>query len=234
MIVAEADPRAPGRSAAALDDAVAVLARGGLVILPTDRWYMLCCDAADADACARVYAAKRRPPAKSLLLVLPHPFPLDERFRTGPGARALAAGLWPGDLALLLPWADPADGAAHAAVGTPVALTCQPAGLLGALAARFPGLLAATSANVSGIPGTGGATAPAVTAAEARAFAAGAASAGTGVDLLLDGGICPAATHLTIVDCGYPDAVPGVTREGTVHRRSVAAALAGAGVGSGE
>lgn len=223
-----AKPPIRSREVAAADvaEVIDVLASGGLVVIPTERWYMVCCDAGNAAACARVYAAKRRPAEKQLLLVLPRGYVLDEHFRVGPSASALAEHLWPGDVSLLLPWRDPAEGSRYASVGGHVALVGQPEGFLGMLADRYPGLLAASSANISGLPGLNG-TEPAITAAEVHAFAAGAEAP---IDLLIDGGICPLATHMTIVDCGIPDAPPVITREGTVHRRAIAAALLSRGL----
>lgn len=67
---------------------------------------------------------------------------------------------------------------------------------MGALARAVRGLLAATTVNVSGDAGPDD-RGPAITLAEVEEFLTGA-----GLDaVVMDGGVCPAANHLTIVDC---------------------------------
>jgi L-threonylcarbamoyladenylate synthase len=39
----------------------------------------------------------------------------------------------------------------------------------------------------------------------------------------IDGGVCPAASHMTIIDCSGKDA--SLVRAGMVHQRAIAAAL---------
>ncbi|MFI6415420.1 hypothetical protein [Streptomyces sp. NPDC050585] len=107
----------------------------------------------------------------------------------------MAAALWPGDLALFLPWRDPAAAARYAVVGAPAPTTHAP-GPLGALARTVPALLAATTVNVSGDAGPDD-RGPAITLAEVDEFLTA-----VGLDaVIMDGGVCPAANHLTIVDC---------------------------------
>lgn len=49
--------------------ALEVLRRGGILLYPTDTVWGLGCDAADPEAVARIYALKRRPDSKSLVLL---------------------------------------------------------------------------------------------------------------------------------------------------------------------
>ena len=49
--------------------ALEVLRRGGTLLYPTDTVWGLGCDAADPEAVARIYALKRRPDSKSLVLL---------------------------------------------------------------------------------------------------------------------------------------------------------------------
>ncbi len=88
---------------ARLAEAVAVLARGGLVAVPTETVYGLAADATDPAAVAAIYAAKGRP-AKNPLIV--HCADLAEADRHGVlegGARRLAEAFWPGPLTLVVP-----------------------------------------------------------------------------------------------------------------------------------
>lgn len=115
----------------ALGQAARALVAGELVIVPTARWYMLCCAAADSVACRQLTMAKRRPRGQPLLLV-PEPGATERRFVLGPYARRLAVAFWPGELALVLPWRDPGDPlASEPALGTGrTALVARPDDLL--------------------------------------------------------------------------------------------------------
>jgi L-threonylcarbamoyladenylate synthase len=189
---------------------------GELVIVPTQRWYMLCCDASNPDAVGRIFTTKRRPPDKSLLFVAPSPEAVRQRFHVSTEAELLAAAFWPGDLALLLPWRHPAEGERHQAVGTPEALVTVAPGVLGELATLTAVPIAATSANVSGTEGT----APSITLEEVLDFVT---STEADLPIVVDGGVCPIANHLTIVRCTSDGA--DVTRDGVVHPRAVATVL---------
>lgn len=202
-----------------LNVAADAIEMGDLVVVPTDRWYMVCANAADGEACGRIFAGKRRPTSKSLLYVLPTA-DAAELFMLTPQAERLASAFWPGDLAMILPWRDPSVGGRHHAVGVPNALvTCAP-GVLGELAARSRVPVAATTVNVSG---DGGAEdrGPAINMAEVERFVQL-----TSVDVAycIDGGISPLANHLTIVDCSTDEAK--LTRVGVVHQRAIEAAFA--------
>lgn len=152
-----------------LAEAVAALEGGELVIVPTSRWYMICANAHNAQACQKIFDAKRRPADKSLLLVTPHLDAATVLFTFPRGALRLATAFWPGELAMTLRWRDQATGSAHLSVGHPNALvTCAP-GLLGDLAAMAKVPVAATSANVSG-EATAGGTPPAITISEVKQF----------------------------------------------------------------
>ncbi len=92
-------------------------------------------------------------------------------------------------------------------------------GILGEFARRARIPIAATTANISGDadPGDRG---PAITAQEVADFAV---SVGLPISVTVDGGICPAANHMTIVDCFVPEA--RLVRTGLVHQRALNAAL---------
>jgi L-threonylcarbamoyladenylate synthase len=189
---------------------------GHLVIVPTNRWYMICCDAGNADACASIFTAKQRPVDKSLLLVAPTAAVVQEHFQLTVDAERLANAFWPGDLALRLPWRDLRDAERYAPVGTPEALVTQAPGILGDLAMAANCFVAATTANRSGNQGPG----PSISLAEVNDFLA---QTNIDVPVIIDGGICPTANHLTIVRC-TPDGTETV-REGAIHHRAITAAL---------
>jgi L-threonylcarbamoyladenylate synthase len=203
-----------------LDLAVQAVAAGELVVLPTQRWYMICVNARDPGACERIFAAKGRPRSKSLAYVLPHVATANDLFVMTPHARQLSLAFWPGDLAMILRWRDLGVGRQHAPAGVPDALVTVDPGTLGQLALRSPVPIAATTANISHNTGTDSAG-PAITTAEVQHFVA---EAGINIAYCVDGGICPLAHHLTIVDCTATEAK--IIRSGVVHERAVKAALA--------
>lgn len=201
-----------------LDTAAHAIEAGELVIAPTRRWYMICTDAANAKACARIFQGKRRLTTKPLAYIAPSLAACEARFQLSDQARKLARAFWPGDLALLLPWRNPEDATRHAAVGSPALTTVAP-GILGELAMKTRVPVAATTANFSGDAGPDD-RGPAVTLDEVHAFLGESSLA---VSVIVDGGICPAANHMTIVDCFTPEAK--LVRTGLVHQRAVTAAL---------
>ncbi len=198
--------------------AVQAIAAGELVVLPTRRWYMICANARDHDACARIYSGKSRPRAKSLAYILPSISSAHDLFVMTPAAVQLASAFWPGDLAMILRWRDLAVGEQHEPVGVPDALVTFDPGLLGQLALLSQVPIAATTANISDPTNR---TGPAITAKEVQHFVD---ESGIDVTYCVDGGISPLAHHLTIADC--TDATEAkVIRSGVVHERAISAAL---------
>ncbi|WP_123527103.1 L-threonylcarbamoyladenylate synthase [Streptomyces sp. 840.1] len=204
-----------------LPDTVQLLAAGQVVAVPSPRWYMLCARAADPAATSTVFRAKQRPTAKPLLLLLDSPATAETLFNLSGDARLLARGLWPGDLALRLPWKQGTEPIA--AVGSPALVGC-PDGILGQLVALAGEPLAAAVCSIS-TPAAGDADHPALTAGQVSAFQRTTAA---GIAAVIDGGICPHGRHMTIVDCPS-GAAARLEREGTVHARAVEAALTPAG-----
>ncbi|WP_255306181.1 L-threonylcarbamoyladenylate synthase [Streptomyces sp. Wb2n-11] len=204
-----------------LPDAARLLAAGQMVAVPTPRWYMLCARAADPAATSAVFRAKQRPGTKPLLLLLDSPATAETLFDLSDDAHLLTGGLWPGDLALRLPWkpgVEPVE-----AVGSPALVGC-PDGVLGQLVALAGKPLAAAVCSIS-TSAAGDEDHPALTADQVIAFDR---TTRAGIAAVVDGGICPHGRHMTIVDCPA-GAAARLHREGTVHARAVEAALAPAG-----
>ncbi len=88
----------------ALDQAAAILRAGGLVALPTETVYGLGANALDADAVARIFAAKQRPNWDPVIVHI-HSLEMLRPLVTevAETARRLAEAFWPGPLTLLLP-----------------------------------------------------------------------------------------------------------------------------------
>lgn len=202
-----------------IEIAAQAVAVGALVVVPTRRWYMICANARNPEVCERVFTGKGRRRSKSLAYVIPDREAAENLFVMTSPARKLTSAFWPGDLALILAWRDLRVAEQHTAVGMPHALVTMDPGPLGALAALSPAPIAATTANISKIADTT-AAGPAITIAEVKRFAI---EAGLDIAYCVDGGICPLAQHLTIIDCTTPEAQ--ITRSGVVHERAINAAL---------
>ncbi|WP_460494778.1 L-threonylcarbamoyladenylate synthase [Dactylosporangium cerinum] len=179
---------------------------------------MLCADVTDEAACRRIFAVKGRPSVKPLALVLPSDAAVAARFVVSPDAGRLAERLWPGDLALLLPWREEREAGRYPWLGDGPAMVTRDPGPLGALAARTRNPVA-TSVVSRSDGATAAQRAPALSPAAVLAFAE---AYNAPLDVLLDGGVCPLGVGLTVVDC---TAEPVVTRAGAVHARAVEAAL---------
>ena len=135
----------------AIAAAAKLIAAGQPVAMPTETVYGLAADATNAEAVARIYAAKGRPSFNPLIV---HVLDLAAAERIGlfsDEARALAEAHWPGPLTLVVPLRDGADIASLVTAGLPtVALRVPAHPAMRALLAACGRPLAAPSANASG------------------------------------------------------------------------------------
>ena len=172
---------------AAIVAAVAVIATGGIVAIPTETVYGLAADATDAVAVARIYAAKGRPAFNPLIV---HVADIAAAMRIASfddDARALAAAFWPGPLTLVLPVRRDAGIATLVTAGLDtVAVRVPRHRAIQALIAATGKPIAAPSANASG----------AISPTRASHVAT---SLGDRVPLIIDDGACPAGVESTIV-----------------------------------
>jgi len=196
-----------------VDEALRVLATGGLLVYPTETLYGFGGLALEPGVAERVRAGKQRDDAKPLALVARD---LDQARGLAAAwpevAERLALRFWPGPLALILSAAETVPVSVTAGTGT-VAVRVSGLPLARALCARGP--LISTSANRSGEP-------PPATCGEARAIL------GDAVSLALDAGPRSGAPS-TIVD--VTGAEPSLARAGAVPWPAVLRALR-SGVGS--
>ncbi|WP_432159030.1 L-threonylcarbamoyladenylate synthase [Streptomyces sp. bgisy153] len=200
-----------------LDTAAELLTSGAVVAVPTPRWYMLAARAADPAAAATILRIKQRPERKPLLLLLDALPTAQARFLFSRDACALARHLWPGEVALRLPWR--ANAARLPAIGAPALVGC-PDGILGQLLRLTGEPLSAAACSIS-TPAATDDDHPALTADHVAAFNA---QTGGHIAAVVDGGMCPQGRHMTIVDCPHGQSAR-LHREGTVHPRAIAAAL---------
>jgi L-threonylcarbamoyladenylate synthase len=194
--------------------AAEVLARGGLVALPTETVYGLAARADSDAAVAAIYAAKGRPDFNPLIVHVHDVAQARKLAVLDDRAERLAEAFWPGPLTLLLPRRSDAALAAAVSAGlTTVALRCPAHPVMRAVLAATGLPLAAPSANRSG----------AVSPTSAEHVAA---SLGGRVDLILDGGACAKGIESTIValrgGAGWQ-----VLRPGPITEAQISAILGG-------
>lgn len=136
----------------AIDEAVAVLRRGGVVACPTETWLGLLADAHDAAAIERVAALKGRPASLPIALLLPDASAVGPVSNAPPGAlaRQLMEAHWPGPLTILVR----ARETLHPQLTRDGKVGVRVPGASPALdlVRAFGGPLTATSANLSGEP----------------------------------------------------------------------------------
>ncbi len=130
--------------------AVAALAAGELVVMPTDTVYGLAARGDVEAAVGRVYEAKRRPPDRPLPVLVADAADLERYGRDVPeAARKLAAAFWPGPLTIVVPRSEAIPAwvtAGEETVG--LRQPDHPLAIAILRAAAFP--VAVTSANISG------------------------------------------------------------------------------------
>jgi L-threonylcarbamoyladenylate synthase len=194
--------------------AVQILVEGGLVAFPTDTYYALGAAAGNAEAVARIFAAKRRPPGDALPVLVAD----REQWRAAvaeipDAARRLADRFWPGALTIVCrraPHLPPLLSGGGETIGVR-----QPGVVLAVALCRALGMpITGTSANTHGFP-------PPVTAIEVGM------DLGGHVDVILDGGACPGGHPSTVVDVTRTP--PVIVRAGGVTAealREVAGAVA--------
>jgi L-threonylcarbamoyladenylate synthase len=203
------DPDDPTEAAAdhAVDAALVVLRRGGLVAIPTETVYGLAADASDPDAVRRIFAVKGRPADHPVIVHLAGAGSLPDWADPVPDeAVALAEAFWPGPLTIVL---RRRDGVSDVVTGgrDTVGLRAPAHPLTRRLVARFGGGVAAPSANRFGR----------VSPTQAEHVVA---DLGGDVDLVLDGGPCEVGVESTIVEVA--DEI-GVLRAGAVSAEEIEA-----------
>lgn len=193
-----------------VQEAVAVLKRGGLVAFPTETVYGLGADASNPAAVARIFEVKGRPSTHPVIVHIAHTGQLERWAREVPeAARKLAARFWPGPLTLVLKRAPGVgDGLTGGQDTIGIRVPGHPVAL--ELLRQFSGGIAAPSANKFGhISPT--------TAEHVRS------DLGDEVDLILDAGPCEIGIESTIVDLSRDR--PVLLRPGRVTTEEIEATL---------
>lgn len=194
----------------AFEPALALLAAGEVVALPTETVYGLAGDATNGEAVARIFEAKGRPRFNPLIV---HVSSLDMARKIAvfdDASLTLAERFWPGPLTLVLTLRE--DYGIHPLVtaGLDTVAIRMPQGFARELIAALGRPLAAPSANSSG---------------RISATTAGAVNDDLGdrIGLIADGGPTPVGLESTIVKAG-PEGVR-ILRPGGVATDEIEAAL---------
>jgi L-threonylcarbamoyladenylate synthase len=192
---------------AAVEQATATLAAGGLVAFPTETVYGLGADATNDSAVARLYAAKARPSFNPLIA---HVADLDAArglAQFDAQALSLAAAFWPGPLTLVLPRrADSRVGQLATAGLDTVAVRAPSHPVARAILAAFGKPVVAPSANRSGRVSP-------TSAQHVQADLTGR------IDLIIDDGASPLGVESTVLCCSGSEVA--VLRPGAVPRAAV-------------
>lgn len=190
--------------------AAEIIRAGGLVAFPTETVYGLGANALDAEAVARIFAAKRRPRFDPLIVHVAHP---DDIARlatvTHEKAAVLMDRFWPGPLTLVLPKSELVPDIVTAGLAT-VALRMPDHPIALSLIEQAGTPIAAPSANRFGrtSPTTAGHVADQL---------------GDEIELIFDGGPCAVGLESTIVS--LVDEGPRLLRHGGAAQEDIEAVL---------
>jgi L-threonylcarbamoyladenylate synthase len=181
--------------------AVDALRAGGIVALPTDTVYGVAVALDTPGGIEALFAAKRRPPEKGVMLLLADAAQAPAVATWPEDAAVLANAFWPGGLSLVVPQhvdvpLPPALSGGAATIGLRTPDHPAPRALAAAI-----GPLPTTSANVSGLP-------------EARTAAEIVEQLGDAIALVLDGGPASGGPASTVVDCTVDP--PRILRAGAI------------------
>jgi L-threonylcarbamoyladenylate synthase len=205
---------------AAITAAMELLRSGQIVAIPTETVYGLAADASNADAVAKIYAAKGRPDFNPLIVHVADQSAAENLAEFSPMAHQLAKAFWPGPLTLVLPLRADADIAGAVTAGLPtIALRCPAHPVMQALLKKTGLNLAAPSANKSG----------GISPTRAEHVLTGLGGA---VPMILDGGPCSAGLESTIVavrEHGWQILRPGPVTAADIERVLGTSPLAASG-----
>lgn len=182
----------PAEIGSTAGEATGLLRSGEVVALPTETVYGLACDALNADAAAKVFAAKERPSFDPLIVHVADASWIGTLSTVTGAAEALAVRLagafWPGPLTMVLPAKDLVPDLVRSGLPT-VALRCSAHPVMAAVVQDIGRPLAAPSANRFGRISP-------VTAQDVIEELHGR------IPLVLDGGPCRHGLESTIVAVG--------------------------------
>lgn len=187
--------------AKAIAAAVQTLRGGGIVVFPTETVYGVGVDIGNVTAVRRLFVLKHRSTDSPLMAHCTDESQMERVVAAIPMiARRLMRRFWPGPLALVLRAGDSVPSEVVAGTGTiGVRMVAHPVGRR--LIQEFGGVVAGTSANISGEPAT-------------SRFAAISPVLLAGADVSLDAGVCGTDEASTVLDLTVEP--PRIIRAGAV------------------
>lgn len=199
-VVVKVDPADP--ELLEIEKAVELLKAGKLVAFPTDTVYGIGADVFNHGAVEQIFIAKRREPDKPLQVLIASKSDLQIIARTQSDALdRLASEFWPGPLTIVMPARG--DFPRRVRCGRDTIGVRMPADAIALkLIEAFGGPVAATSANISGLPDP-------VDAAEVMEYLGGK------IHLVIDGGSMPGNVPSTVVDISVHP--PTILRRGKLR-----------------
>lgn len=194
-----------------VETASAALARGGLVILPTETVYGLAADASNPRAVAAIFEAKGRPRFNPLIAHVADLAAAERIADFNDAARTLAAAFWPGPLTIVAPVRDRNGVCDLARAGLDsVAVRIPGHPLARDILSAFGGAVVAPSANRSGRPSP-------------TTFADAVEETGVSAAAVVDGGPCRMGVESTVVS--VLDGRVALLRPGSVTRAQIEAVV---------
>lgn len=191
--------------------AAKLLREGSLVAFPTETVYGLGADATNEQAIARIYTIKSRPSFNPLIVHVADLAAAEKVAVFDDRARQIAKRFWPGSLTLVLNRRENSKVSPAASAGLPTVALRAPANEIAQTLLKLVACpIAAPSANRSG----------SVSPTKAAHVAA---SLGTAVDLILDGGACEIGIESTVLDLSSD--TPYLLRPGSVTEEMLAAEI---------
>ena len=189
-----------------IQDAAALIRKGGVMAFPTRCLYGLGADAFNPDAVKRIFEIKQRPAKKPILILIDDPNRLKSLVtHISEAAKAISKRFWPGRVTLVFNASAKVPDTLTAGTGKiGIRLAGHP--VAAALARAIQGPITGTSANVSGFPGCHQIEdlQPTVTKQ---------------LDLILDAGPLKGGRGSTVVD--VTGNIPRVLREGVVSKKDI-------------
>ena len=187
---------------AALVEAATLIQQGSTVAFPTETFYGLAVDPFRRSAVSRLFAIKRRPAHKPILVLIGDLAQLSLLAESVPPQyQPLIEQYWPGPLTLIFPAKKTLSTDLTGGTGTVgVRISSHP--LASSLVTMVGSPITATSANLSGFP-------PVQSAREVTSMF------GASLDYVLDGGTTPGGMSSTIV--GMSGASLKILRHGAIH-----------------
>lgn len=175
-----------------IEEAIALLKSGGVIVYPTETSYGLGCDATNLAAVERIFAIKGRPESKALSVILPSLKEATKYVFLRTYSSRLAAHYWPGPFTLVVERQPTSPLSPHCASRNRHAIRVSSHPVAAALASGLGVPIVATSANISG-------TGDLYKIADVLATYEGSTNE---PDAYIDGGDLPVVPPSTIVELG--------------------------------